>query len=56
MKTDATPGAGPLDHTFTAAIVKSPNPGGRTYVQMTGSAELFGTHGLVKVRGTSTSG
>jgi hypothetical protein len=43
---------GPLDRTFTAAIVKSPNPGGWTYVQMPGSGEFFGTQGLVKVRAT----
>jgi hypothetical protein len=41
-----------LDHTFTTELLKSPAKGGWTYVVMPGSAELLGTRGRVKVRGT----
>ena len=37
---------------FSAALVKSPAPGGWTYVVMPGSGTFFGTRGRVKVTGT----
>jgi hypothetical protein len=41
-----------VDRTVAATLVKSPAPGGWTYVVTDWTAELFGTRGLVRVAGT----
>lgn len=41
-----------LDRTFTATLQKGTAKGAWTYVMMEGSANFFGTRGLVKVAGT----
>jgi Domain of unknown function (DUF1905) len=44
--------AGPLDRRFAAPLQQSEAKGGWTYVVFDGSADFFGTRGLVKVSGT----
>ena len=39
-----------LNQSFTATLLKSPKPGGWTYVIWPQSAAFFGTRGLVKVK------
>lgn len=39
-----------LNQSFTAQLIKSPKPGGWTYVIWPESAAFFGTRGLVKVK------
>ena len=43
---------GPLDVRFEAELEQSPAQGGWTYLVWPGSAEFFGTRGLVKVDAT----
>ena len=40
-----------IDQEFTAVLRQSPNPGGWTYVVWPASVSVFGTRGLVKVKG-----
>jgi hypothetical protein len=41
-----------LNKSFTAQILKSPKPGGWSYVDWPESVAFFGTRGLVKIKAT----
>lgn len=41
-----------LNQSFTAQVLKSPKPGGWSYVIWPESAAFFGTRGLVRIKGT----
>jgi hypothetical protein len=45
-------GRAKMNQSFTAPLIKSPKPGGWTYVIWPESAVFFGTRGQVKVKGT----
>ena len=52
MTTSTKAGPGPLDITFSARLGKVREGDTWTCVQLPGSAQVFGTRGLVKVAGT----
>jgi hypothetical protein len=55
MSTRTTPvegAVGPLDHTFTATLVRGDNTGAWTHIITDWTPTYFGTRGLVKVSGT----